>query len=239
MLRKFKSVLELTAVTLFAAECLQCRRLIQSCSPFCEACKKLPPLTPPYCRKCGISLSQSLGECGHCEELKLRYLDRVQSLFWLNESASLLLHGIKYQGQIGYLNFLKREIAAVGLPLFSGKTCFVPVPLSSAKWLHRGFNQAYEIARWLEHLSGIGVVEGLHKKRETLPQSTLGKAERRKNLKDAFCWREATPVPKGVLLIDDVFTTGQTLDACAGVLKDAGAQRVEALTVFRAAPRAV
>lgn len=122
-----------------------------------------------------------------------------------------------------------------GLPLEIQFDLIVPTPLHWRKRLTRGFNQADLLARELSRSTGIPVVKALRKARATIAQSTLTGPERRRNVKGAFRVKNAAELfQKRILLVDDVYTTGATANACAKVLKDAGAQSVAVLTLARA-----
>ncbi|MCL4425514.1 MAG: ComF family protein [Firmicutes bacterium] len=111
----------------------------------------------------------------------------------------------------------------------------LPVPLHPRRQRQRGFNQAEALARVVA--GGLGVELGrglLRRRRETLPQSSLGKSERLRNVQGAFFVTGGVELDlKRILLVDDIFTTGATLQECANVLGQAGAGQVEALTVAR------
>jgi ComF family protein len=126
-----------------------------------------------------------------------------------------------------------------GASLLHDANLLVPIPLHVWRRVRRGFNQSDDLARRLD----VPVMRLLMRARATAPQTGLTAAARRRNVRDAF--RLSPFVPRGarrqlegriVVLVDDVRTTGATLDACASVLKDAGAGEVRALTVARAVP---
>jgi ComF family protein len=114
--------------------------------------------------------------------------------------------------------------------------CIVPVPLSQEKQKLRGFNQASELSRELARRKNIEIIEGqLIKVKNTPPQTSLEASERRKNLLGAFEVVNHQRIKgKTVLLVDDVYTTGSTLQECSLVLKRAGALEIRALTVAQA-----
>ncbi len=110
----------------------------------------------------------------------------------------------------------------------------VPIPLHPERRNERGFNQSTEIASWLGAREGLRVEEGLIRVRPTPPQARLRRSERLRNLRGALALAPGfDPRGRRLLLCDDVFTTGATADACARVLKKAGAEEVAALTVAR------
>ncbi|MFK3648283.1 ComF family protein [Lysobacter enzymogenes] len=110
----------------------------------------------------------------------------------------------------------------------------IPVPLHRSRLRQRGYDQALELARPLSRRLGLSVcASGLHRARDTPPQSRLDAAQRRRNLAEAFVWIADAPPPAHAILIDDVLTTGATLHAAALALRRAGAQRVDAWVCAR------
>lgn len=120
--------------------------------------------------------------------------------------------------------------------LWWGVDCVVPVPLFPLKKKKRGFNQAAEIGRELAKHKDLDFVDGhLVKIKNTVAQTSLEASERRKNLRGAFAViRGQSFEGKTVLLVDDVFTTGSTIQECSSALKKAGALEVRALTIAQA-----
>lgn len=110
----------------------------------------------------------------------------------------------------------------------------VPIPLHRSRLRQRGYDQALELARPLARRLGLRLCAGgLHRDRDTPPQSRLDAVQRRRNLREAFAWTAATPPPAHAILIDDVMTTGATLQAAALALRRAGALRVDAWVCAR------
>ncbi|MCJ7737376.1 MAG: ComF family protein [Anaerolineae bacterium] len=145
------------------------------------------------------------------------------------------LHEFKYNGMrvlahpLGYL--LGRHLDQHPVPVDT----IIPVPLHARRLRSRGYNQSALLARDLGGASGKPVVmRSLVRQRETAPQVSLGPAARRANVQDAFvCINDALQA-RDVLLVDDVCTTGATLEACAVALHEVGAKSVRALTLARA-----
>ncbi|MGO1069784.1 ComF family protein [Lysobacter sp. CA199] len=110
----------------------------------------------------------------------------------------------------------------------------IPIPLHRTRLRERGYDQALEIARPLARELRLPLLsQGLIRRRDTPAQSRLDAAHRRRNLQGAFAWRETVPVPAYVVLVDDVMTTGATLQAAARTLRRAGVQRVDAWVCAR------
>ncbi len=222
------------------------RDLLHLIAPsLCPACGEPVPTTlRGICNVCRASLLPAPYPEEIYEALLEEYepdelaLDAVGSLFTFEQDSPVqkLIHAIKYRG----CRSLGREMGEeLGLTLasfqdFASIDVIVPVPLHRAKLRGRGYNQAEEIARGFGRGRGIPVIaNGLRRVRHTGSQTTLSAAQRRTNVSDAFAvttdaFRGAT-----VLLCDDVFTTGATLNACATALWGAGAGSVIAGTVAR------
>lgn len=148
-----------------------------------------------------------------------------------------LVHEAKYGGHASIARALGRRMRPSVADLLAGADGIVPVPLHPVRRLQRGFNQAEVLAQAL----GVPVRNVLRRRRWTRAQAQLTAARRRGNVAQAFAlaWRPWRPVATGIrgqvlVLVDDVRTTGATLDACAAVLRQAGAAEVRALVVARA-----
>jgi ComF family protein len=148
-----------------------------------------------------------------------------------------ILHAFKYEGRQSLARPLAALLRAAGEPVLDGADWVIPVPLHPWRHARRGFNQSDALAQQL----GIPVVRALWRMRATAPQTSLRASARRRNVQGAFALsplmgpRSARLLEGRVLvLVDDVWTTGATLAACATVLRHAGAAQVRALTVARA-----
>lgn len=118
--------------------------------------------------------------------------------------------------------------------MFSSYSAITPVPLHPRRFAERGFNQAEAIAQRLSSLLSMPVIPCLRRIRYTKQQATLSKKDRRDNVKGAFAVRAlSSGLPERVLLVDDVFTTGSTMQECARILIHAGARDVAGFTIAR------
>ena len=154
-----------------------------------------------------------------------------------------IIHALKYDGRRSIAPRLGALMRQAGAPVLDGVDAVVPVPLHRRRERQRGFNQADDLAQAL----GLPVLRALRRVTFTVPQVDLPADERRRNVRDAFAlasrrwWLPVPgsrlPAPAGLVLvlIDDVATTGATLEACATVLMGAGAREVRALTAARVA----
>jgi ComF family protein len=114
-----------------------------------------------------------------------------------------------------------------------GPLPLVPVPVHAARQRQRGYNQAALLARALATEAGLPVSDILERRKSTARQHGLGKAARLHNLRGAFALREGARTPPRVILVDDILTTSATLEACARVLRDAGAASVYGFAIAR------
>src|SRR5262249_44977356 len=154
-----------------------------------------------------------LDRCGRCLRSGRRALERARSLLWYAEEARNVLHKIKFGARFELLDVFREPFRDAFS--FDGprEVQIIPVPLDGARLARRGFNQSERLGRWVaEALQVPLVTAALEKTRATPPQSTLSRREREKNLARCFRWcRKDTP-PERVLLVDDVYTTGTTLE---------------------------
>lgn len=145
-----------------------------------------------------------------------------------------LLHALKYQYAESVLSSIEClvEKFLVEFTACSSVDCIVPVPLHKKRFAERGFNQAEKIAQLVSHTAGVPVLNGVVRARKTAQQATLSKHEREQNVEQAFVgYREVAG--KTILLVDDVFTTGSTMQECARALKQAGAVEVWGFSIAR------
>ena len=113
----------------------------------------------------------------------------------------------------------------------------IPVPLHNMRMMKRGFNQACELGTYISKVFDLPLLTtALRRHRNTQAQSGLSRKQRRKNVRGAFYWHGAKKPARHIALIDDVMTTGTTVTECAGVLKKAGAKRVDVWVAARAIP---
>jgi ComF family protein len=161
-------------------------------------------------------------------------LTRARAIGEYAGSLRHIVHALKYDGRRSIAAQLAARLAMHGADVLDGAECVVPVPLHRSRMRARGFNQAAEIA---QHLP-LPVQHALKRVRATPSQTDLPAARRHANVRNAFTPRRRADVRgRIVVLVDDVSTTGATLDACARVLLDSGAKEVRALTAARVVSR--
>lgn len=189
------------------------------------------------CLKCSRPIPEEEEYCEDCQKRKLLF-DRGRALMLHDENARQILYDLKYRNRRDNADFLGYEMAkqmALTLRLWAPDT-LIPVPLHPRRQRKRGYNQAEEIARalafWTQQLQGMMIPVAcnvLFRSTYTRPQKELGPSERQANLQHVFR-AELPDAFRRVVLIDDIFTSGATLSACAAVLKNAGAEQVFFLT---------
>jgi ComF family protein len=219
-------------------------------APFlCKSCSEgFCAVESPMCSKCGIMFKSRQGEdhvCGHCLASPKRF-EMARSAGVYDRALMAAIHCLKYNGKI-------QLAKALGVLLLAGFIHFwenrridlvVPVPLHIRRMRMRGFNQAFLLIRnWtsiaerldIKHLQIRVERNALIRKKWTEPQTGLSRKQRLTNVRNAYGINDSgNIVGKRILLVDDVYTTGATVNECAKVLLDGGAKRVDVLTLAQA-----
>ena len=200
----------------------------------CRRCGEgLPPATPPRCAVCWRPYKGS-GLCPKCRRQRPAFTG-LRSPYVFRDTVRELVHALKYDHQAALAtpaaSLLSRYLEEENI----GADILIPVPLYPRRERARGYNQSALLARGLGRLVGLPVEDrALIRERNTPSQAERASAEeRRLNVEGAFRHRGEGFSGQRVLLIDDVATTGATLDACARVLRESGAASVWALTFAR------
>lgn len=205
--------------------------------PVCLAQAKL--IEPPCCRRCGLPFDGKLDElidCGYCQHLKFHF-SRAHAACRAEGVVRDCVHRLKYNREMYYVEHLAGWLHGAGQRWIDWNQvdAIVPVPLHPVKARSREFNQAAVLCRELgRRVDRPVLAKCIRRVRDTESQTRLDAAARRENMRGAFSAGAAgTLAGKRLVLVDDVFTTGATLDACAKVLLHSGATDVIALTVAR------
>ncbi len=215
---------------LLPLKCLGCGR---EGDLICASCRQsLPIVKLPLCQRCGATSNEG-NLCHSCVNYPLT-IDGIRSAFLFRSTVRQAILQLKYRHLKAVAATLSQLLAEyLGSHPLKGEV-IIPVPLHSKRLRERGYNQAYLLAKELSKLVSLPVVEDtLVRVKDAAPQARTGSAiERRRNVQGAFiCHRGLEE--RQILLVDDVCTTGATLDACATALKAAGAASVWGLTIAR------
>jgi ComF family protein len=211
-------------------QCLLCAG--SSRRALCDACyAQLPWLPQAHCPQCALpTINGTL--CGGCLQHPPRF-DRVIAACVYAYPLAELIRSYKYQGMLALAPLLAQKLAT---KTDDAADLLVPLPLSKERLRERGFNQALEIARAVNRATGVRLAPSICRRvRDSTPQAALPWNERRKNIRGAFAC-DADLTGKRVAVIDDVLTTGATLDEIAKTLKRAGAVEVQGWVVARTLP---
>lgn len=215
---------------LFPNRCPICEELVDSQGELCGDCLgKLKYITSPFCMICGKQLDNELAEtCSDCGRRHHSFIRGVGALAYTKEIKQSM-YRFKYGNRREYAAFYGDIIVKLkGHIIMSWKPdVIIPVPLHASRYRKRGYNQAALIAKEIGRRLEVPVEEGLLIRIvNTAPQKELNDKERTKNTKNAFQVTHNIVKYKRVLLVDDIYTTGATLDACSDVLTNAGAAQV-------------
>jgi ComF family protein len=233
---------------LVAPTCVCCHGVVARplSGAVCDGCwARVVRFSPPVCHGCGVALpswrraSVDAGRCARCR----RRQSPITRHAAVGPHAGVLrdvVHALKYEARHSTVAPLAALMQAAGAEILCGADVVVPVPLHPRRAFWRGFNQAALLGNRL----GLPLAPLLSRSRHTPPQVSLPAAQRHRNVRDAFRFSagaarraaEAAGAPLDrlvVVVVDDVCTTGATLEACARVLRDAGIAEVRALTASR------
>jgi ComF family protein len=233
-----RGVADSAIAILLAPSCAACARSLDQPTRgvVCDDCWcAITPILPPVCDTCGDPLlswrviSVESGRCSRCRRAG-SHVVRARAIGAYEGSLRSIVHAFKYDCRRSLARPLADMLAGCGSDVIDGAQFVVPVPLHRSKQRARGFNQAIDIARHLP----LPMVLALERVRKTPSQTDLPAAQRHANVRGAFSLTRR-PRLRGavVVVVDDVSTTGATLEACAGVLLEGGAREVRALTLAR------
>jgi competence protein ComFC len=220
--------------------CVHCGSLVEHgrLRHVCGQCERLLfVVAPPHCGICGhpyFGETETDRICPHCEQLEPRFGSGKTAVL-LRGPARSLVHALKYHHALQVLEDITSIISATpGYADHVRGAVLVPVPLHARKLRARRYNQSLLLAQCCARAAGGGTIirELLTRVEDTASQTHYDRRARQKNLKNAFALAAGATINPAQrhLLVDDVFTTGSTLNACASVLRRAGALQLDVVT---------
>ncbi len=235
-----RHLLTQTLNLLFPPRCVLCGVHVEQAHTLCYGCfDQLHMITPPACALCGHPFAHDQGigaQCGQCLSSPPPY-DKGWSVWRYDEHSRGLVTRLKYGDRTDLAPFCGRLMAQHGQALLAGADLLMPVPLHWRRMIARRFNQSLLLAREIERKTGVPLLaDGLKRVRHTVPQTGLSQSDRLQNVKNVFSVNPAyagSLTGKTVVLIDDVMTTGATVEACCHALRKDGVGRIHVLTLAR------
>ena len=229
---------------LYPRNCEATGKPVEPASPlkhFCAeaAARGIWVIQPPCCPHCGAPFwgaADSLRPCNSCDQPGRRY-QHGASLLLLRDAGRTLVHELKYRRGLHLLHDIHQLLtASERFQNFLAGATLVPVPLHPLRQWWRGFNQAQLIAETFAQHPDTTVAPILKRKRYTRTQTRLNRSQRQRNTRGAFEVRKGVAVSRHTryIIVDDVFTTGATLNACAKALRRHGARDIDIATLTHA-----
>ncbi|HXS07184.1 MAG TPA: ComF family protein [Rhizomicrobium sp.] len=224
---------------LFPPLCIGCGEPLGAGQGFCPSCwSGIAFLDGPMCACCGLPFAFDAGEDTRCAPCMTRApaFDRARAIFAYDEKSRGPILALKHADRLDLTPGFAQWLARSGQDMLAEIDLILPVPLHRLKLWQRRYNQAAELARSLGARSGKPVApSALKRVRPTESQGAMVSAKaRRRNVRNAFAVPDPALVAgRSLLLVDDVVTTGATVEACAKALKQAGAAKVQVLALAR------
>ncbi len=233
-----RQITEVIRRVVFPPQCPCCGKLLsfdEYGDGFCRPCKgKIRYVHEPTCKVCGKALNDPVEEyCNDCKKVR-HVFTQSKAVYIYDGGIKNAMYRLKYGNHKDFARVFARDMAKMHGKYLKYREIdlIVPVPMNAAKRRTRGYDQAALLARELASETGLCFSDKvLVRARKTRPQKELNDVERRKNLKNAFKMGRSSVKSRKVLLVDDIYTTGSTMDACAEVLMKAGARAVYGMTV--------
>lgn len=215
---------------LFPARCVNCNRVGES---LCSRCRsQIQFVTPPYCRRCSRPLEFHGDPCPLCRAHPL-HITQIRAIGYHEGVLRRAIHALKYRHWTVLADPLAALLQQYLLRTAPSVDLITAVPLHPDRQRERGYNQAELLARSLAARAALPYICGLKRTRPTADQIGLDMGARHENVRGAFAADGTAFAGRRVLIVDDVCTTGATLDACAVALRAQGACEIYGLTVAR------
>lgn len=226
----------------FKSACVLCGDSVSGNISLCKACKNDLPILEGACKQCGLPFNDAEqwdSVCGQCIKSPPA-VDYTLSLYHYETPIDFLITGLKYDQQLSHaailgellLEKLQKHTTENSLP-----DCILPVPLHKSRLTKRGFNQSLEIARDVAKIFNIPIsLDSVKRKRGTRTQTDLTAVERKKNMRGCFEVMNSHKFSsyKHIVILDDVVTTGSTVNELAKLLKKSGVEKVGVWSIARA-----
>ena len=221
---------------LFPSRCVICHKTVDKVIELCPDCYNSLPHNESCCMRCALPLPEDVSSsviCGRCIK-QTPVFDYAHSLFRYEDSVVGLVHQLKFGEKISHARSIGEMLWSKLCQTGEVPDCLLPVPLHDARLRQRGFNQSVEISRVVAKKSGIPIeYDAVVRHRRTPAQAGLDAKQRKRNIRGAFTVAR-TLKHRHVLIIDDVMTTGATVNELARILKKNDVTRVGVMTIARA-----
>lgn len=238
------NLLRILLNTLLPPRCIKCGKIMSGENGCCPDCfNSINFISAPYCQKCGYPFSgdQSIQfdkhqYCGTCLQKKEFLFEMKRAAFVYDDNSKDLILDFKFRDKTISAQTLANMIYMAGNDIWKqNPDLIIPVPIHRLRLLKRRFNQSALLVKYLSQRTHIKAdYSSLSRSENTIPQVMLSGTARRTNLKNAFKIKYPQNIKgKNIVLIDDVETTGSTLNECAKVLKKAGAAKIYSITLAR------
>ncbi len=231
-------MVDLVLDLIYPPRCPACHHSVSSQGNVCQSCfSKLHVISEPHCTCCGIPFALDVGEETLCAECLANppVFDAARSVWVYNHVSSRMIKRLKLEDKPEQIARFSAQLHRIAAPLMTPDTIVVPVPMHWRNLLGRRYNASAWLAQGLAAHGGAVCDTGLlTRTKRSRHQRGLGRAARLHNIRRAFQVPQAARARiqgKTILLVDDVITTGATAGACARALKDAGAVRVNVVTL--------
>ena len=239
MLAKLKEICKISFDLIFPAKCFTCNNIIDE-TGLCYNCwQKINFISTPFCKKCGHPFNVEIDKnilCGNCISSPPLY-KQAFGRFKYDEHTRKIIHKIKYGDKTNFIPYFSNMLSSSAKEIITKADIILAVPMHKLKYLSRKYNQSQLIAYKLAIQNNkLYYPDLLIKKKSNMPQAGLSKKDRKNNVSGVFKVKERhidKIKGKNLLLIDDVMTTGETINSCTKVLLKKGCKSVYVLTLAR------
>ena len=236
-----KKALQRAVNIIFPAKCVVCNVLTSEDLLICSECwKDIEFIVDPKCERCGFPFDFDAGSGALCAECHREppFFDKAFSLFKYSKHSKSFIHKLKYHDQLHIASFLAKLVSHKLQNLYEYRVV-IPVPMHAKRIRERLYNQSAVLAGQIAKISKLDFLpNALIKKRYDTPQSKLSGQERKRNVLNSFAVSDNDKKfieDKRVILVDDVYTTGSTVNECSKALKRAGCKKILVITMARVA----